>query len=201
MITAFIGVIGSGKDYRAEQLEKQGHFRVDFKDALVDMVSDLLGYNIRTEYDWFKSAIAGVRRPLNPLMEGMARSWMDPVIAANPDIATGRKLLQRMGTEVMRSRDAQYWAKQYAAQAKPILDAGNNVVTADCRFLNEVGAINHLDREARFVFCDYRSSRYSAHSRHPSESMAQALLSMGYGDGDEIKMESFVEMEVSGVCK
>lgn len=62
MITAFIGVIGSGKDYQSDLLVKKGYVRLDFKDALVDMVEDIVGFKIRDHYELFKACVVGTTR-------------------------------------------------------------------------------------------------------------------------------------------
>lgn len=178
MVTAFMGVMGSGKDHRAKLT---GHMRIDFKDELVDMCSDVVGWDIRQEYDWFKGAIVGFRKPANLWGEAMARSEMNGILADHPDTLTGRKLLQRLGTEAMRKRDPDYWVKQWTAK---VCASGGPVATADCRFPNEVDAVARLG--GRIVFCDYHSGRYSAHEDHESERLAQALLRLGLKDGEEV---------------
>lgn len=184
-LTAFVGVIGSGKDYSAEKLQSEGRIRVDFKDGLLDMASDLCGYDVRADYDFFKRNVVGIRRSCNPLLTGaMFHSYREQM-AANPDIMTGRRLLQRLGTDVMRRRDPLYWVSMFQSRVRALLGSGNDVVCADCRFLNEVEAIRALGGEVRF--CDYRSSRYDASGKHESEALAVALLKIGLANGQLIE--------------
>jgi hypothetical protein len=67
---------------------------------------------------------------------------------------------------------------------------GQDVVCADCRFCNEMLAIERVARSCgqpyQFIFCDYRSPRYDALDPHPSEAMAQEFLQRGFKDGDII---------------
>lgn len=188
-ITAFIGVIGSGKDYRAESMiRERGCVRIDFKDALIEMCSDLLGYDIRPKYDAFKNHLLGL--PLqepNPLLQQVA--WQESVQMQEryPGLMTGRKLLQRLGTDVMRKRDPEYWVNAWKDSACELLDQGKDIVCADCRFENEIlGIIRMTGYTSNFIFCDYRSGRYDACSSHASERMAQKFLECGYKDGQTL---------------
>lgn len=196
-VVAFLGVIGSGKDYRAQQyLEAHPDaMRIDFKDALVEMASDLVGYDVRGEYDWFKSAIIGFRKPSNALSEGFARHEMDELKRRHPHLLTGRDILQRLGTDVMRARQPDWWAREWKHRAFEALGNARSVVVADCRFENEVLTIRDLAQlcivDASFVFCDYRSPRYDADSPHESERLARALVRLGLHDGATIGYDAF----------
>ncbi len=184
MITCFMGVIGSGKDYRADLAVAGGAVRVDFKDGLIDMVNDIVGYDIRPEYDWFKQAIVGFRMPSVPAQQSILTSIMNEIKAAQPDVMTGRKLLQNVGTDAIRKRDPDYWIKQFVRTASERLREGHTLVNADCRFPNEIMALNRMQCHVNFVFCDYRSRRYDPRNPHASEHMAQQLLAMGLKDGE-----------------
>ena len=206
-VVSFVGVIGSGKDYQANLLVDKGYFRIDFKDELLDMVSDLVGYNVREDYDWFKENAVGIRRPKNRLQEACA--IQDSRMAIERGAMTGRQMLQRFGTEVMRKRDPDYWAKAWKRKATQAFMEGLSVACADCRFRNEVETIQQMrlwmetdsivthGADVKFIFCDYRSGRYDATSKHESEAMAQGLLRMGLKDMQEILPSHFLE-EVYG---
>jgi hypothetical protein len=191
MITVFCGPIGSGKDYRANKLKDEGHVRIDFKDDLIDLCSDIVGFDIRPEYGFFKDMIVGWRKPSNPLVEAFMRGEVAEILRKHPETITGRKMLQRVGTEAMRKRDPNYWVHQFSLQASATLAKGvPGVVVADCRFANEVHAIKEFG-QSRFVFCDYRSERYDPSTDHESERLAQALLRMDLKDGQEITPHHF----------
>ncbi len=194
-IIAHSGVIGGGKDHQCFILIKdQGFVRVDFKTALCEMAYDLVGYDIRMEYDWFKEAIVGVRKPAHPLLEMALRAQMKELRAKCPGIVTGRILLQRLGTEVMRSREADYWVKEWSKRVDAAAQSGAvGVACGDCRFPNEIRAVMMLGGEVRF--CDYHSHRYDALATHKSERMAQIFLRMGLRDGDLILAKHVYEME------
>ncbi len=192
-IIGFMGVIGSGKNFQQQMLvNMHGFVALDFKDELLDMASDLVGYDVREDYDWFKEHTVGKRRPEDGTLEKMVvrDSLGDQEVF--PEIMTGRRLLQRLGTEVMRKRDTDYWVKAWKKKAEAFLAEGKSVAVADVRFRNEMRAIEDLNAPERgitskLVFCDFKSDRYNATSTHPSEAMAQTLLKMGYKDGEEIK--------------
>lgn len=193
-ITVHIGVIGAGKDYRSNKLvEEAGYGRADFKDALIDMVSDISGYDVRLDYEWFKDHPVGVMRPSNPLTEAFLHSEWVEIMRKHPEIITGRKLLTRVGTEAMRKRHPTYWVDQFVTKAEKIISTGRGVANSDCRFFNEIMAIKDLPRNpynwlvsSKFIFCDFRSARYNPKLNHASEKLAQTLLGMGLKDGEII---------------
>jgi len=189
MVVAFVGVSGSGKDYRKELLMGDGYVSIDFKDSLLDMASDLVGFNVRENYDLFKENIVGLTvpdlRPYGGCIKYPPHTVTKEVLAQYPHAMTGRVLLQRLGTEVMRKRDPDYWVDQWMNKVGLALAEGKNVACADCRFPNEMAAVREW-REHRFVFCDYHSPRYNAFMNHESERMAQGYLGFGCKDGDDI---------------
>ena len=158
-VVAFLGVAGSGKDHKAAALAAPGYLRIDFKDALLDMASDLAGHDVREDYDWFKSHIVGVRRPKNTFALAAVKDHGDSLAAACPEVMTGRRLLQRLGTEVMRGRDRDYWCRAWHGRAHRPYFEGRDIVCADCRFPNEVAFLRQFS--AKFVFSDYKSPRYA----------------------------------------
>lgn len=191
----FVGVIGSGKNYQQALLVKDGWVGIDFKDELIDMCADLVGYDVRQDYDWFKEHIIGIRRPIGLDMKaGYEENAANRLQASNELIMTGRRLLQRMGTEVMRKRDPDYWVNAWRKKVDAALRDGKNVAVADVRFQNEVEAIkgfefqSYAPIDAKIIFCDYRSEKYDDKSTHESEKMAQEFKRMGYRDQEEIKM-------------
>lgn len=192
-IAAFMGVIGSGKDYQLKLLKKQDPkywVQLDFKDALIAMVEDLVGYQIRNKYEDFKETIVGFDHPHVNLAETDKRdlAGMNKICKeAFPLAMTGRRLLQRLGTDVMRKRDPDYWVNAWRKAAEATLKSGHGVLCGDCRFLNEMRAIASFDNtilnaKSSILFCNYPSERYDDTSTHPSELLAQQLLAIGTKD-------------------
>ncbi len=185
-ITAFIGVMGSGKDYKANELLQSdpSYVRVDFKDALLDMCSDLVGWDVRTDYDWFRAAPVGMRPPKDAMEKLLVLNRVEHLGAASH---TGRDVMQRLGTEVMRKRDPDHWVDEWEKKAKAALKYGRNVVVADCRFWNEITAITNMSTSNAFIFCDFYSERYNGENQHASEYLAQHFRQR-YGDGEYVPM-------------
>jgi hypothetical protein len=189
MIIGLVGVIGSGKTYTRDQYVAKGFTAIDFKDALIEMAEDLVGFKI-TDYDRFKRTLVGLPDHDNtlPADKYPPHVLTQDVLARYPTALTGRVLLQRLGTECMRRRDPDYWVKQWAAKVDKLDDI--RVVCADCRFPNEIAIIRSTARRyfvpSRIQFCNYKSDRYDATSSHESEEMAQEYLRRGYADGQVI---------------
>ncbi len=200
MIIAFIGVIGSGKNYQQDLLTSRGAVALDFKDALIAMCSGLVGYDIRKDYDLFKETIAGMSAPGAPIHKCMqrepARKITIDVLANYPLAMTGRRMLQRLGTDVMRAREPNYWADQWVKKARELVSSGISIACADARFINEIQAIKTLTVlpfvTCEFIFCNYKSDRYNATDPHPSESLAQKLLRSGCVDGQKLSYEEIL---------
>lgn len=192
-IIGFIGVIGSGKNYQRDLLISKGFVGLDFKDSLIEMVEDIIGYSIKDDYELFKQTIIGMTAPTAPkLSPEILIEHTRKILSDYPEAMTGRRLLQRVGTEVMRKRDADYWVKEWTRKANAYVEKGISVAVADVRFKNELEAISmfKLKQDAKVepkcIFCNYKSDRYDAASPHPSEALAQTFLSLGMKDGQEI---------------
>jgi len=180
-ICAFVGVKGSGKDFRLEQ-EKSNHPNsetkcYDFSDGVREFTFDFLGYKPEN-YEQFKTQefdIAGVKR-------------------------TGRNFLDSIGMK-MRYIDENFWANYTIEQAKKdFLSAELNIsnfLFGSCRFENEASAIinfskrlnrfsiNHSGVDLRFIFCDFKSDKYDD-SPEPYQELALNAKKAGFKDGDDI---------------
>lgn len=135
---AFTGKMGSGKTTACDYLVSKGGFvKVNFKDALVaEMKERLPGVLIQMVDDrnsWCDEY-------------GCEQNWtIDRLFAEKPPIM--RALMQNYGTEVRRRDDPDYWTKQYIKRVEDAFAQGFNVVTDDCRFLNEAQAVKDLGGE------------------------------------------------------
>ena len=164
----FIGVMGSGKNFYANKLKEiypsEQWDSLDFKTSLINFVSSFCGYDVTKDYDNFKENVFGVND----------KSESDVLKNKYPNILTGRDLLQKIGTELFRKYDTDFWVKEFS---KNLYNLRHNIACCDLRFENELQyaftLINKFD--VNFVLCDYHSERYSL-SNHPSEILAQKML-------------------------
>jgi hypothetical protein len=191
-----MGVIGSGKDYQAKlHIQKDpSYVQIDFKDALIDMCEDIIGFPIRARYDEFKEYIIGFQHPNVALAGNLQRDSLGlfnkQCVHDYPYAMTGRRLLQRVGTDAMRKRDPDYWTNAWAQSAIAALQAGKSVCVGDCRFLNEMHVVEVLGEQmgigATITFCDFHSKRYDANAEHESERLAQQILAADWKDLQQI---------------
>lgn len=163
-IFAYIGVIGSGKDYSSKEMaENLKCKRIGFSDGVREFTWKFLGWEPADdkEYEEFKY------REI-PIMVGGARTFV-----------TGRQLLENIATH-MRSLDSAYWAKYWQTKAEKELQNSTYVIAHDCRQIEEVEAIltvaaRNPNIVVRFIYCNYKSERYEIRD-HQSEKFAQRFL-------------------------
>ena len=181
----FIGVMGSGKDHRAKLLKQVfnkvgfANVHINFADELREMMWDLLDWKPQDEdeYDSFKVGKFTHQFTLKEL--------------------TGRDLLQRFGTEVIRKRHPSYWVDCWHDKAWYEMSKGNFVICTDLRFPNELNKALLL-KDVTFIFCNYKSGRYDANNPHESEKLAQRILADGYEDGDVLTKEYLTSLVKEG---
>lgn len=170
-IVAFAGMAGSGKDYRCQQLVKQGNYKsMAFADALRKIAFNTLGYSYKygmEHYDELKA---------NPIVNGL----------------NFRQILEKLGTEGIRAYDKDFWVKCLLHDIEEVPEE-LNICVSDLRFHNEYKMLKDYAEEHcydfEFIFCDYHSDRYQAFNPHASARLAQFLKEVGYQDGDYIKAE------------
>ena len=184
---AFAGVQGSGKDYRCQQLLKQGNYKkMAFADALRKIAFTSLGIKVDKgleNYEWMKA-------------NGCIRTTLED----GSDVTINfRKFLEFMGTEGIRSYDNDFWCKCLIKDIDNT-DEKLNICISDLRFYNEYKYLKeYCDKkgyEFSFIFCDYRSERYQDFNPHASARLGNFLKEIGYADGDEIKdddMQIYIE--------
>jgi len=191
-LISFVGVMGSGKDYRAkkyiEENPKTKH--INFADELREMAWDILGVKfVGEEYDKFKEGTLNFQ-------------YFEQYAEDAEQLVTGREFLQHLGTEALRKRDCNFWVKCWVKKVQEALNDGYDVVCSDLRFDNELrfalginySANLHTPAVPYFVFCNYISDRYDSINTHESEKFAQTLLKDGFNDGEEITIEYLRDM-------
>lgn len=186
-----IGVIGSGKTKKSEKYIEEGFIPVDFKDDLMQMCWDILGWTPKDEeeYEKFKKC----RISLQEILCEDETEFGEKVTTINPiSEMTGREMLQRVGTEAIRSRKPDFWAEQFYNRTKKLLLEGKNVINRDGRFPNELEIMVGLGdiADIELYYCNYHSTRYDSTNSHASEALAQKaiILAEKYGlkHGDKI---------------
>lgn len=205
-IYAFVGVIGSGKSHRLEQMKKEynGYGQVvitaDFSDGIRDLTRQIFGYS---------SEFGGVNSE-------EYRDWKNNVVCEFSEITPhgvienkmkGRDILCRIGEGVKNVAGVDVWARYTTVRIynqvcrqqfrSDVCVNGVRVLIGSVRFKSEVQSIFQLYRDLmdnaqlepqiHFIFCDYHSSSYDATSHHISEAFAQTVVGLGrYKDGDDI---------------
>ena len=186
-IVAFAGKAGSGKDFRCQQLLKQGNYKkMAFADALRKIAFTSLGIKVDKgleNYEWMKA-------------NGCIRTTFEDGSAVTINF---RKFLEFMGTEGIRSYDNDFWCKCLIKDIDEIPE-DLNICISDLRFYNEYKYLkeycDNKGYEFSFIFCDYHSDRYNPFNIHASARLANFLKEIGYADGDEIKdddMQIYIE--------
>lgn len=130
-IIALVGLIGSGKDTVADYLQNIHHFRREsFARPLKDAVSSIFG--------WDRELLEGRTEHSRQWREEVDEWWAERL--SIPQL-TPRWTLQHWGTEVIRGNfHNDMWV---ASLENKLRNNKDNVVITDCRFLNEIKAIQH----------------------------------------------------------
>ena len=159
-IRAYIGVIGSGKDYTAE---KECNVKLSFADKLREDVWKLLNWTPENniEYQGFKSMLYKNHFRSITGREIMC-NYADIIKEENPNYLT-EHLLKKLKVRLL---DPTCW--------------DDVIGITDCRFPEEVKALLQFEKDSfikvTFVHCDFRSERYDSKSTHNSEKMAQQFI-------------------------
>ena len=174
-IRAYIGVIGSGKDYTAE---KECTVKLGFADKLREDIWELLREKpkVGEEYDKFKMEafvlFRSVPLAVSRVMTGreLMCSYADEKKEENPNYFT-EHLLKKLKT---RLQDPTYW--------------DDVIGITDCRFPEEVKALLQFEKDnfirVTFVHCDFKSERYCSDGDHNSEKMAQQFAGLQFTESE-----------------
>jgi len=130
-IIALVGLIGSGKDTVADYLQNIHHFRREsFARTLKDAVSSVFG--------WDRELLEGRTEYSRQWREEVDEWWAERLDIPN---LTPRWILQHWGTEVVRGNfHSDIWI---ASLENKLRNNKDNVVITDCRFLNEIAAVQN----------------------------------------------------------
>ena len=134
-LIAYIGVIGSGKDYnsdkRIDELEESGENvkKIGFSDAVREATFKLFNINPANEkdYELFKKQ--------KFTMEGYCNSVYD---LRRVQLGTGREMLQRVGTDVFRNMiDDDVWVNLWMKKVEESFFENDSIIVHDIRYENE----------------------------------------------------------------
>jgi len=130
-VIALVGLIGSGKDTVADYLQNIHHFRREsFARTLKDAVSSVFG--------WERELLEGRTEYSRQWREEVDEWWAERL---NMPHLTPRWVLQHWGTEVARTNfHNDIWVASLENKLRNIKD---NVVITDCRFINEIKAVQN----------------------------------------------------------
>lgn len=204
-IYAFVGVIGSGKSYRLEQMKKkysgdgQVVITADFSDGIRDLTRQLFEYGAHfgdvnsQEYRDWKENVACVTVHNGVVVNSFTGRDILRNVGEFTKCIAGQDVWARYTTQSLYSRIA------YQPFRSDVCVQGVRVLIGSVRFKCEAQSIFELfrnvtanldsfvDPSLHFIFCDYHSPSYDAASSHVSEALAQAVLDTGeYRDGDDI---------------
>lgn len=204
-IYAFVGVIGSGKSYRLEQMKREYNgvgqvvITADFSDGIRDLTRQLLGYSANfgdvnsQEYRDWKENVACVTVHNGVVVNSFTGRDILRNVGESTKCIAGQDVWARYTTQSLYSRIA------YQAFRSDLCVRGVRVLIGSVRFKCEARSIfelfsdvaanldSFMNPSLHFILCDYHSSSYDATSSHVSEALAQAVLDTDkYKDGDDI---------------
>ena len=129
MIIGLVGLIGSGKDTAAEQLELAWGFRRDsFANTLKDAVASI--------FHWDRELLQGASAESRAWREQVDDWWAERLSIPH---LTPRWVLQFFGTDVCR--DTLHNDIWVASLERKLMMSDDDVVISDVRFPNEIDAI------------------------------------------------------------
>lgn len=167
-IVGIVGWIGCGKDTVADHfVDKYNFSRVSFASSLKDAVAAVFG--------WDREALEGLSDDARAWRERVDPWWSERLQIKN---FTPRLALQLWGTEVCRKGfHDDIWI---ASLENKLRDSVDNVVISDCRFPNEIAAINRLGGKVIWVQRGEKPHWYtvarSAASGNPADTSTMKAL-------------------------
>ena len=135
MLIGLCGTIGSGKDTFANALQLHHQFiKLSWADALKDVVATVFG--------WDRALLEGDTPQSREFRETVDEWWSQRLQIPN---LTPRKMLQTIGTDVMRHHfHNEIWVATIERKLKKLLEQHHDVIIADCRFAHELETIKRL---------------------------------------------------------
>lgn len=172
IVVAFWGFEGSGKNYTASLLEKEGFAAVSFAENLKRCVAVIFG--------WEYEMLEGITNESRIWREQVDEFWSKEL---NMPKLTPRQVLQKIGTDAMRNHFHEgIWVA--SLKRKLALMPNTNIVITDCRFPSEAdeirkwgGHVIAVERRSAIpswydMFIELKCTPeefYKSHKVHPAE--------------------------------
>lgn len=196
-IYGIVGVIGSGKTYRAEQLqvdaavEERPMILGDFSEGIRQTLMNIFtGRNRGVQLD--SSVYAGWKNALQSILLPTSGNGLLPDTVK----VTGREMLQRTGEYLKTLAGEDVWARWTSLDIirrwadLPVEQAHTcDIVFGSLRFDCEAEALFQVaastSKEVEIIFCNFKSDKYELND-HVSEDFARYFLDKGCKDGENI---------------
>jgi len=194
-IYAYIGVIGSGKDYASKAKSEELSAKIfDFSDGVRDITFGFLGYTPKCNDDYVLFKM-NENKLMFPIKEGLFKQPAFSVCNL-----TGRKFLENVGI-TMRNYDKDFWAKYTINKCREFLyneikenRLVNFLIFNAVRYKNEaqflIDLADEFGYDLQFIFTNYKSDRYEIRN-DDSEKFAQYFLNEGFDHMDNITEEVY----------
>lgn len=196
-IYGIVGVIGSGKTYRAEQLqydavvEERPMILGDFSEGIRQTLMNIFtGRNRGVQLD--SSVYAGWKNAQQSILLPTSGNGLLPDTVN----VTGREMLQRTGEYLKTLAGEDVWARWTSLDIirrwadLPVEQAhACDIVFGSLRFDCEAEALFQVaastSKEVEIIFCNFKSDKYELND-HVSEDFARYFLDKGCKDGENI---------------
>ena len=196
-IYGLVGVIGSGKSYRAEFLRA----KADSENRPI-IIGDFSEGIRQTLMNTFTGRDRGIQldgtvyAKWKELKQNIMLPTSGNSIVPDFSFVSGREMFQNTGEYLKKIAGEDIWARWTVNDITNRLSkmtieesAACDVVFGSLRFPIEAQAIFRFSascgKEVEIIFCDYHSDSYEINS-HVSEKFAQTFLSLGCKDGENI---------------
>lgn len=196
-IYGLVGVIGSGKTYRAEQLQvdaacaERPMIMGDFSEGIRQTLMNIFtGGNRGIQLD------GSVYAHWKAMPQGIFVPTSGNGVLPDSYFVSGRQMLQRTGEFLKTLAGEDVWARWTSLDVirkwanLPVEQAHVcDIIFGSLRFDCEANALFQVaastSKEVEIIFCNFKSDRYEINN-HVSENFARYFLDKGCEDGEDI---------------
>jgi len=180
-IVAYVGVIGSGKDYMANSLVEDGYTKLAFADPVRQLVARQL------DIDPEDMGLYNEIKTTNWVLERHTYTNLPPEEGPFAEIQ-GRRLYVALAEGAKQLFGEEAWVKVFMDNIIKLRARGfKNIVVSDARFWYELELLDKL--RAKIYFTNFISFRYQLNdlaSASNSELFATWLVEAKYVDGQRV---------------